>query len=521
MSQAPTNWTWLDRAIARVSPQAGAKRAYYRNVLASGGYEGGRASRLRKSMRDERSPNRIIDQSGRNLCAHARHLERNYDFARGVLRVLVRTMIGHRGVQFEPMPRRRDGKVHTDLADQILRVHQLWARRPEVTRTYTWSMAQRFGGRIWLRDGEFFTQLLQGMVPGLTHGSPVPFSLEMLEADLVPLDYDIPGERVRQGVQHNAWGAAIGYHVWREHPAEFLNFSATRDRTKFVPAARMLHPAIRDRLHQARGATVFASVINRLEDMKETGDYELAAAKLASAIAVQITRSDTGGVPGATGKADGTPRFPTAPAMVFEGSADEQINIVRSERPNNQLPAWLDYNMRGVARGVDAGKASISGHYDGNMAARRQELVETWESYRILRDDFTGAFVMPVTEAITATALAAGLIELPPDLDPLTLFDGDYYGPGMPWIDPQKEAAAELINVRSGFKSLTKVIRERGESPWRTLEQIRDERDYINQDLGLTLESDAAHVSRSGVTQARPAGSELPGGEGGNEGEDE
>lgn len=485
----------FERFLAAISPSWAYKRMAYRvAIAASGGYEGGRASRLRKTMRDNRSPDTIVAEGGDKTRAYARHLERNHDLARGALRVMVRNIVGANGVTVEPMPRRVDGSVHNEFADQITRLYKAWSRAPEVTRVRDWAMVQRDVCRAWLRDGEEFTQLLPGQINGLTHGTPVPLSLELLEADLVPMEYDDLGRNVRQGIQCNAWGAPTIYHVYKANPLDGFAWPYAGGELKQVPASRMLHVALRDRLQQRRGITLFAAVINRLEDLKEISDYEIAAAKLAACLTAVIKRDPAMADPvSSETSGQGRDLMRIEPGMVFDGAqAGEEIQVVDSKRPNSGIAPFIDWNMRGVAAGIDGSYSSISRDYNGTYSAQRQELVEVWESYRALRGDFVGYFVRPVYEQLINVALAAGLLKVPADLDPFTLFDADYRGPAMPWIQPVQEANAELINVRAGFKSLTQVVRERGGSPWDVLEQLEEER-RVAAEKNLVLESDPAN----------------------------
>lgn len=506
----------FERVIAAVSPGWARQRMVDRMALAAaGGYEGGRASRLRKSMRDNRAPDAIVQDGGCKTRNYARHLERNHDLARGALKVMTRNIVGANGITVEPMPRRADGKVHGEFADQIMRLYKAWSRAPEVTRTRDWAMAQRDVCRIWLRDGEEFTQLIPGAVAGLTHGSPVPLSLELLEAELVPMEYDNPYLNIRQGIQLNAWGAPVVYHVHKAHPLDGFSFIALNgENLKQVPASRMLHVALRDRLQQRRGITLFAAVVNRLEDIKEVADYEIAAAKLAACFTAVIKRDPaySGPDPSALGETSGQGRdlMRLEAGMVFDGALPgEEIEVIDSKRPNSGVGPFIDWNMRGVAAGIDGSYSSISRNYNGTYSAQRQELVEVWESYRALRGDFVGYFVRPVYERLIETCIAAGLLKVPADIDPYTMFDADFRGPAMPWIQPVQEANGELIKVRAGFKSNTQVVREQGGNPWETLEQIADERRYA-EELGIVLDSDPAKTSGAGVTQARPTGAEFP-----------
>jgi capsid protein len=51
-------------------------------------------------------------------------------------------------------------------------------------------MLERLMLRSWLRDGEIFAQMVSGSAQGLDPVAGVPFWLEALEADFVPMTND-------------------------------------------------------------------------------------------------------------------------------------------------------------------------------------------------------------------------------------------------------------------------------------------------------------------------------------------
>lgn len=61
--------------------------------------------------------------------------------------------------------------------------------------------------------------------------------------------------------------------------------------TKFVPANRMLHLKNVHRIRQMRGVSVFASVLNRFDDLKDYEESERIAAKIAASMAAYIKRA--------------------------------------------------------------------------------------------------------------------------------------------------------------------------------------------------------------------------------------
>ncbi|MDT0635094.1 phage portal protein [Spectribacter hydrogenoxidans] len=483
---------WLDRAIASVAPVYGKRRMEARAAL--GRYEAARPSRNRKLIRDHASGDVHVQRDAAQLRSSARDLERNHDLARGVLSVMTRNIVGAQGIGIEPAPRMRDGSINTDLARDLRGLHHEWCKRPEVTWCHGFASMQRLACRAWLRDGEMFGQLLSGGVPGLDHGTAVPFSVEMLEADLVPLDYEYPSERIRQGVELNAWGRKVAYHVYKGHPGDGgLVFGSLFPALKRVGADRIVHPYMADRISQVRGVSIFASIITRLMDVKDYEESERVAAKVAASMAGYICKGTPDLYEGpATDAEKNRPQMKFSPGMIFDDLLPgEEIGTIDTKRPSDQVSDFRNAMLRAAASGADVGYSSVSRNYDGTYSAQRQELVEQWAAYAVLADQFVAQFVRPIWERFVFAAAAAGQIRVTRDIDVQHLADADFRVPPMPWIDPVKEAKALKILVDNKFKSRQQVIRERGGSWDDVISQWGEE----NRDAGsegLSLEPDAA-----------------------------
>jgi lambda family phage portal protein len=497
----------VDRMVAALSPERGIKRLAARRALAY--YEAAKPSHLRKFYRDGMSPDRLVSQGAVPTRAQIRHLTRNHDLARGALRVLVNNVIGPSGIGVEFQPRRADGSIHKDYAAQLAEAYRDWQRKPEVTHRHHFSRCQRLAGATWFRDGEAFSQLLSGAVPGLDHGTRVPFSLELLEPDMVPMDYESTDRRIRQGIERNAWGRAVAYHVYRGHPGELMGLPTPGD-LKRIPADRMVHVAEIDRIHQMRGVSTFASVITRLEDIKDYEESERVAAKVAAMLTAYVKRNapaDMGYDPANAPKDDaGNPlprQISLAPGTIIDTlQAGEEIGLIDSKRPNPNLITFRQGQLRAMAAGIGASYSSVSRDYNGTYSAQRQELVEQWVHYAVLTDDFVGQWLLPVMQAFQVAAHLSGVAPIPADVKPGTADDILFIGQSMPWINPMHEAKAWETLVRCGFASEVEVARKRGVNPWGLIEQMKSYRDEV-QGAGLVLASDAKN-DKPGAWPALP-----------------
>lgn len=484
----------IDRIIAIVDPARAVRRLHARSVLAH--YEAAKPSKQRKFRTDVSGPDRLVDKGAIALRTQMRYLERNHDITKGSLDVLVNNAVGPNGIGVEFQPRRRDGQIHEQYARDLSEAFDEWGRRPEVTHRRDWQNTQRVVGRTWFRDGEVFAQELIGPVELLDHGTRVPYSLELMEPDLVPMDFNDDARNIRQGIERNAWGRVRAYHVYRRHPGELTGLPTIAD-LKRIPADRMLHVAELTRIGQLRGVTRYASVITRIEDIKDYEESERIAAKIAAMLTFYVKRqapADEGYVPQTdpeTGKAIARD-ISLSPGMILDSLAvGEDIGLIDSKRPNPNLVTFRNGQLRAFAAGITASYSSISRNYDGTYSAQRQELVENWVHYAALTDDFVGMFVRPVVEHFVLAAHLSGVVRRPDDVRPGSELDVLYVAPSMPWIDPAKEALAWLTLVKAGFASEVEVIRRRGGSPEALLEQVKSWRERCAE-RNLHFDSNAA-----------------------------
>lgn len=489
----------VDRIVAWFNPRAGLQRAAARHVLnatVTPAYESATPGRNRKFYRDGLSPNQLVQLGAPAIRAQARHMQRNNDLARGILRTMVNNVVGPTGIGIEPQPRRLDGSIHEELAAELRELHREWALRPEVTKTLTYAGVQRALAYAWIRDGEVFAQELVGPVPGFDHGHRVPFSLELIESDFCPFDHN-EGDRIRQGLERNAWGQTIAMWFHKGHPGD--STTTTRANLKRVTADRVHHLAFRDRIGQARGVSEFASIIARLEDIKDYEESERIAAKIAAALTGFVKRTSPDGYsapPNATiDPHTGLPAprsIGLAPGMIIDTLAvGEEIGLIASERPNPNLITFRSGQLRAVAGGIGASYSSIARDYNGTFSSQRQELVEQWVHYATMTDELTGQFLQPAWTTEVNTAVLSKTIKLPKDLKPGTLDDALYIAQAMPWIDPLKEANAYLVLAKAGFASEVEIMRRRGVNPRDLLDQVATWRKQC-KDRGVAFDSDAA-----------------------------
>ncbi|PPE61935.1 hypothetical protein F157LOC_00769 [Pectobacterium brasiliense] len=477
----------LDNFIGAISPAWKASRLRSRYMISA--YEAAMPTRTHKAKRENRNANQLTQFGGRSLREQARWLDNNHDLVIGILDKLEERIVGAKGFIVEPQPLMKDGKIAEDFASQIRALWGEWSISPDVTGQYTRPVLERLMVRTWLRDGEVFAQLVQGSATGLTPVAGVPFWLEALEPDFVPLDRTEQSQRLLQGVYLNDWGRPTKYMVYKQLPVRGL----LQGDLKEVSADAMLHLKFTRRLHQVRGNSLFSGILIRLSGLKDYEDAELTAARIAASLGMYIKKGDGASFADADAKKRGPEELNIVPGMLFDGlQPGEEVGMIKSDRPNANLESFRNGQLRAVAAGSRGSFSSIARNYDGTYSAQRQELVESTEGYLILQDTVIAAFTRPMYRAFLRMAIAAGRLKIPIGLNKDTLFNAVYSGPVMPWIDPVKEANAWKILIRGGAATESEWVRARGSNPDDVKRRRKAEIDE-NSKQGLTFDTDPAN----------------------------
>jgi lambda family phage portal protein len=468
-----------DRILLQVAPKQAWQRARYRHLATNlhDGFGEGSERRGRQTFghRSITADNRVA-RDGRTIRDQARCLEETYDIAEAVISTFVKAIIGHE-VIFEPQVMSVDGELHAEVNDQLRHWYKVWARRPEVTWEYDYHEGCRQHIRSYLRDGDVFQQYVQGFVPSLEHGSDVPLSLEHIEADFCPINYSDPMQRIVQGVEKNAWGRAVAYWLYKTLPGEYMSSARGGTPDKRVPRDRMIHQKNTTHFRQTRGISILAPVLSRFEDIKDIEESERVAARCAAAMVGVRKRGTADDWMPPEDDAEST-ELGFEPGMWYDLEAGEDIQIHASNRPNNQLIAFMGEQMRRVSGGTGANASSISKNFGGTYSSQRQEMVEGYVGYGVIHADTVNAKLYPDWVKLVETLVTARLIDIPADVVLSTLYDVDIPRPAMPWIDPQKEANAFVTLVDAELESPTHVMRMRGRNPVVVRAQIEADRKW-------------------------------------------
>lgn len=472
----------LDRAIAAVFPKWGVQRRHARAALAAtGGYVSGR--RDRRETRNWRPWASSADADTiddlPSLRGRARDLTRNTPLVTGALRTVTISTIGA-GLRLKPTIDAEFLGLSEDAADAwhqaAVREFALFSRRADFTGVNVFEELQSLSLRTVLESGDaFLTRRFRSDA-----GDVYALKLQLLEADRVssPGGASLSranGRDIVDGVELDRNGVPLAYHITNRHPGDYRRGGST-EWTRVVKRDRngddvVVHLFDRQRPEQTRGVPWTAPII---ETVKQLGNYteaEAAAAVVSAMLTVFITRpyamDDTGEpIIGSTADvADPAKEIELGRAAVLDLEEGEKPEVVNPGRPNPSFDPFVQALARQIGAGLGIPFEVLFMHFSASYSASRAALEMAWQFYATWRLWMARRVCCPVYEWFLAEAVARGRIEAPGFFDDPAIraawCGAMWIGPNQIQIDPKKEAEADEIDLRNGFKTRDEVIIER------------------------------------------------------------
>ncbi|HYD05938.1 MAG TPA: phage portal protein, partial [Reyranella sp.] len=166
--------------------------------------------------------------------------------------------------------------LHPDKAvrRQIHTKWRRWVKESDAHGVTNFYGQQAMVSNALFEAGEVFARFRPRLA---ADGLSVPLQLQLIEAEHVPLNLNIPGQNgnvVRAGIEFDRLGRRVAYHMYREHPGDATLLGNPNQLVR-VPASEVLHVFEPLRPGQIRGIPMMAGVLLRLYEFDQYEDAEL------------------------------------------------------------------------------------------------------------------------------------------------------------------------------------------------------------------------------------------------------
>lgn len=483
----------LDRLIETVAPGVAAKRARARLAIeAIRAYEGGRlTSRSARWRAPSTGPNAEIGPHLTRLRDRARKMVRDNPYAARLVSVLAAHQVGY-GIR--PRPNTGDDA----LDSRVAALWDEWCASCDVSGMADFYGLQLLAARTRAEGGEALLRFIRPSAQETRRlGLPLPLQIEVLEGDMLDASRTEPvpgGGRIVQGVEFDARGRRVRYHLLREHPGEGVLLPRSAAGSDPVPASDILHLYRVLRPGQVRGVPDLAPILLRLGQLDDYEDAALEAAKVQATLAVFLKSMDLDGVPGAPGQK--IEPIELTPGLVAELPPGTEPAFLA---PNGAGPfePFALHTLMSIATGVGITYDQLTGDLrQANYSSLRAGKIEF---RRMIEQDqwllFIPRLCQPVWDAFISAAVLAGA--LPPRAES---YRAEWTPPRFDMIDPPREIPAWRDAVRTGMVPWTEAVSEQGYDPRWVVDEIRRGNRMLDE-AGIILDSDPRRSNRSGSAQ--------------------
>lgn len=407
------------------------------------------------------------------LRSRARELLRNQPYWKQARRAIVHAVVGHgiRAVAVSENERRR--KAVQSAWDE-------WAKSnlPDMTGDNDLYGLQSLAMRHVVDDGEC---LVVRRMEGAT------LRLQLLGAEWLSNANDGElqnGGEILGGVETDAWGRRVAYHLHKRHPARG---GANTDTVRIL-AQDVAHVFLQERAGQLRGVSWVDVVLSRLVDWDDIEDAELMKQKIAACFGAVYT-----GVTADDGDHDSHDKI--QPGMIEHLPNGAQVHTLTPPSAS-QLRDVALVAHRGIATGAGITYEALTGDYSNvNYSSARMGRLQMHAN---VSDWQQKIMVDRMLERVWAWFVQAHSLSRSAVVEPGMLgVTSEWTFPSQPLIDPEKDNRADKIAVRAGFKSWSRAVRERGLDPRVVAEEIAGDQKMFDE-LGIVLDIDPRHVSEQG-----------------------
>lgn len=472
---------WLDNLIGWISPEAGAKREAWRQVLEEQRhYDAGSHGRQNANWYATNQSAEYTDRYSRDVVrARARDLERNSDMMNSVVGPFVRNVVG-KGLVLQAET------GDTDLNREIEHLWKIWCKKRncDVTGTQSLNQILRMAVRRKKVDGGVL------FVKRYTTGGILPFKLQMFEVDELDASQVSPkhkGNRVVGGIEYNKFNAPVGYWI-RQYTLDGM----TAIDPIYLDANDVIFYFSKRRPSQLREMSDMSQTVTRIRDANEFMVAVSVKQRIEACLSVFIKRAlPTAGIGRGTTQAGPRQTYDgktISPGMIKEMNVGDEIQVVNPQGQATDAASYIKLQQRliGAGQGISY-EATARDMSEATYSSARQGLIEDSMTYAE-EDELLADVLDEIYETFIISAVLAGAVKIRDfwrNKD--QYFAHSFTKPPKDWIDPNKETTATKIALQTGQKTFKQIAAENGQDWRKQIDDICEVIQYARDEHGIDL----------------------------------
>lgn len=444
-----------------------------------------------------------VKADGRKLRDRARALRRDNPWAARFVALQVEGILGAHGITMQARVGTTRGEVNERTNALLESRFDRWSENfADVAGRLSFAEHVRLAVETWKTEGEAFVEL----VPMSPTRNPFGLALRALDPDQIDDTLNQVGKpgvpEIRMGVELDDLGTPVAYHVWTRHPSETVQ-GGSRQRRR-VPASQVIALGRISRAGQTRAVTPFAPV---LQDIKMLGGLQEAVLVLQRTAAckmgfLSVDPEQTNPLEAETGA--GSVPWDAEPGKIEQLPAGMQFTAWDPGQPGQEYDPFTKNVLRAIAAGLGVSYASLTGDLsEANYSSARVGMLSERDGYARDQQYLIAVLHRRVYAAWLEWAFLSNAL---PELSAggADRYPVEWIPRPFPWIDPEKDITASLLEVGAGVNSLTDIAAGQGRDIADVLAKRKRE-NALAADAGVTLSLGPGAPAAPPPTDAPPA----------------
>ena len=327
-----------------------------------------------------------------------------------------------------------------------------------------------------------------------------PLKLQLLEPDFIDTSKTITlanGGIIDRGIEYDSEGRRTALWLLPAHPGDVASWRSLRMESQRVPVEELVYLYDKLRPGQDRGMPVLSPAIMTLHDLRSYFAAELVRKRVAACqVGVITTQEENIKLGEAIEKASYGPQAqkfePGMWTRLFPGE-DIKFNTPPMDGAVDMM-ATQYLREASAACGVmfeqttgDFSRINYSSFRAGGHGFRRRTERRQW--------NFIHRVCRPITGRFTEASMASGLMHVAPAA-------WRHTPPGFISVDPDRDAKADLANLRMGKVTLSELVEAQGYDYIEHLRRYAEDLDAAERELGKGVMFDGD--PRKVLNQAKP-----------------
>ena len=442
-------------------------------------YDGALFDRLRNDfISSSGSADQEIRYNLRTLRNRCRDLARNNAYVKRYVNILKTNVLGSMGIKLQAQVQDVDRTPDFVANAQIETQFREWSKKRNcsIDQRLSFLDLQHLVLENLAIDGEVLIQLIPNAK------NDYRFSLNVIDVDFLDDEKNevlSNGNEVRMGVEMDKNRKPVAYYLFEQNPYEY-NFQYTgKTASKRITADNIIHIYKQDRSYQTRGVPFLSPIMTQLKQLNGYLEAELVASRTSASKMGFFTSPDGEGFTG-DAEVNNDKQMNVEAGSFVQLPNGVDFKAFDPNHPTSQFESFVKSILRQISSGLNIPYNELANDLEGvSYSSLRQSVLEAREYYKFMQKFMSEHLLEPIYLRWLEMSITNNNLNLP-----MTKFDKftrvRFVGKGFSWIDPQREANANVLLLKNGLISVQDVQANYGRDAEDLYSQLQAEKNLRN-----------------------------------------